>query len=252
MAVTDQRLIRAAVIGLGVMGKVHLSAYATSRRSRVAHVCDADASTCAAAPVGPAVRRSTSVDAVADDPDVEMVSVCLPHRLHVPVAVQLLEAGKAVVLEKPVAVDLEQAALLLEASAQHPGRLVVKSYLRHSLAFKALRSAVIAGAIGTPRLAVAEFASLRRDADVPMWRLDREQSGGGALLDTGLHLIDILHWCFGLESVVTAVSRLDGHGLDLDTAVVLSFDDRGPLATVNVTQRSQERSPYFRLEVFGF
>ena len=250
MGVTDERMIRASVIGLGAMGKVHLAAYSTSRHSRVVHVCDIDASACAAAPVGPSVHRSTAVDAVADDPDVEIVSVCLPHRLHVPVAVQLLEAGKAVVLEKPVAVDLEQAASLLEASGRHPGRLVVKSYLRHSAAFLALRSAVIAGAIGTPRLAVAEFATLRRDADVPMWRLDREQSGGGALLDAGLHLIDILHWCFGPESVVAAVSRFDRQGLDLDTAVVLSFDNCGPLATVNVTQRSRESSPYFRLRVF--
>ncbi len=241
-------MINVGVIGLGSMGRVHLDAYTASPHAAVRHLCDVD--TAAAEALANGATVSSTVEAVADDPDVSLVSVCLPHRLHVPTATALLDAGKAVVLEKPVAVDLHEADRLLEVAARYPGKLVVKSYLRHSGPFRALHDAIRDGAVGVPRLAVATFASQRRDASVPAWRLDPAESGGGVVLDTGIHLIDVLHWCFGPERTVLAADRADDRGLDLEGALLMTFED-GPLATLALTQASAGNGLFYQLEIIG-
>lgn len=250
MGVSGKESIGVGVIGLGAMGRVHLDAYTASPQAAVRHLCDVDGATASAHASDERTTVSASVDAVAADPDVALVSVCLPHRLHAPTAVTLLESGKAVVLEKPVAVDLDEAEQLLAVARRYPGRLVVKSYLRHSRPFRALRDAVGRGAVGVARLAVATFASQRRDESLPAWRLDAAESGGGVLLDTGIHLIDVLRWCFGRESSVTAADRTDEHGLDLDAAVLMTYAD-GPVATLALTQASAGNGLVYRLEVVG-
>jgi predicted dehydrogenase len=250
MGMSDRDPICVGVIGLGAMGRVHLDAYTASPYAAVRHLCDVDTAAASAHAPDEHTTVSASVDAVAADPDVALVSVCLPHRLHAPTTITLLEAGKAVVLEKPVAVDLDEADKLLAVAHRHPGRLVVKSYLRHSGPFRVLHDAMRRGAVGVPRLATATFASQRRDESVPAWRLDATESGGGVLLDTGIHLIDVLHWCFGQEHSVMAADRTDERGLDLDAALLMAFEN-GPFATLALTQASAGNGLVYRLEVVG-
>lgn len=240
-----------AVVGVGAMGRVHLEAFATDPRTRVVSVCDAAPDVLAdVTRAHPDTTATASIESIVDNAAIDLVSVCLPHRDHVPTAIRLLEAGKWVILEKPVAVDLADARRLLRVTDHYPGRLVVKSYLRHSAPFQHFRRVVTERTIGDPVLAVATFASLRRDADVPEWRLRPELSGGGALLDSGIHLVDVLHWCFGEERAVEALARYDDSGLDLNTVVIMNFEP-GPIATVAVTQSSARRGPHYRLELFG-
>lgn len=233
------------------MGRVHLRCFNELPGIDIRKLCDVSTSALEAArAAAPAAVLSTDVADVAEDPEVDLVSVCLPHVDHVPVASLLLEAGKYVVLEKPIATTMEDASRLLDVAARYPGRLVVKSYLRHSRPLQILREAVRDGTIGTPRLVSATFASFRRDADVPAWRLEPATAGGGALLDVGVHLIDVLHWMLGTEDDVRASLQCDERGMDLDAVVILSFRS-GPLAVIGVTQRARVDRPSYRIEALG-
>ncbi len=243
--------MRVAVVGVGAMGRIQVDSYLDDDRTAVRGLCDISAEALSeAARRCPEATVTSDLAVIATDTSIDLVSVCLPHVDHVPTATTLLEADKRVVLEKPIAMNCRDAARLLKASSARPGALVVKSYLRHTRSCQLLHAAVADGLIGSPRLVTSSFASLRRDEGVPRWRLRSEESGGGALLDSGIHLIDFLHWTFGTERTVTASLRTDESGIDLDDVVTLEFE-HGPLAVITLTQRSNVSGPCFRIEVFG-
>jgi UDP-N-acetyl-2-amino-2-deoxyglucuronate dehydrogenase len=243
------------VIGLGKMGLVHLDAYRANPDAQVVLAVDCDRARLERAG---AIRTSTDITAVADDPEVECVSVCLPHHLHAPVAGRLLAGGKAVVLEKPIAVTAADAGRLLEAAGPDGRSLVVKSYLRHSAPFVAMHDAVRDGAIGEIRIAVGVMSSHRHAPGTAAWRSQQAASGGGVLIDSAIHLIDVVHWCMGVEEEVTAAQRAlaggdikAGGDIEVDGGVLLRYAD-GRLAMIGATQAGAAGAGvYYRLELVG-
>lgn len=215
--------MRIGVVGLGFMGSTHLKAIANIPDARLAAVMDidqkrlsGDLSGIQGNLGGPAqsfdftsVKRYQSVAEIAADPEVEAVDICLPTFLHAPVAIDLLRAGKHVLVEKPMALTGEQCDQMIAAARDADRVLMVAQVLRFSPDYQALRRYLQDGSIGQTR-----SAFFRRRCAVPgwgPWEFDSAKSGGG-IFDLLIHDIDMCLHLFGAPEAVFAAGHEDMAG----------------------------------------
>lgn len=142
-------------------------------------------------------------------PELDAVVIVSPDFLHEEHAVAALEAGKAVYLEKPMAITVEGCDRILRASVKTGARLYVGHNLRHHLVFRKMKELVDGGAIGEVKAGwCRHFVAYGGDAYFKDWHAERAKSTG-LLLQKGSHDIDILHWlCGGYTRRVNAMGAL--------------------------------------------
>lgn len=157
---------------------------------------------------------------LAEDPDVDVVYVAVPHALHHAAAALMLDAGKAVLCEKPIALDAGQAADLA-SRARHGGLFLMEGMWTRCLpAIRRMSEMIAAGAIGEPRLLIADFGM--PSAPDPGNRLWIPELGGGALLDVGVYLASLARLILGPPTMVAASATLTAEGVDATTTFTLS------------------------------
>ena len=177
-----------------------------------------------------AQRAHGSLLALLEDPAVDIVYVASPHSEHCREALQVVEAGKHVLVEKPFGLSLSQVEPVL-AAAEVRGVLVMEAlWSRFLPAYVRLRELVASGAIG-PVLAVesgfgfaAPYLATHRIYDPAL--------GGGALLDLGIYCLDLAVQLLGPPAHVSAQAVLCPTGVDVNTVLALRWDD-GALASAH-------------------
>ena len=179
-----------ALLGAGFMASTHAAVYGALRdRAQVKAVCglEADRAAALAEPLG--ARATTDWVQALATPGVDAVDVCLPTPLHRPVAERALAAGKHVLLEKPIALTLEDADAI-GAAAEASGRvLMVGHVLRFFAEIGELRRVLGTGELGRPLAATA--TRLSPPPDWNDWMRDPARSGG-TLVDMAIHDFDVL------------------------------------------------------------
>lgn len=160
------------------------------------------------------VSKYTEIDRLFADRNVDAVDICLPTHLHVPVAIQALQAGKHVLLEKPMALNGADCDRLVAEAAKQKKTLMIAHVLRFFPMYQAVKEAL--PALGTPRNAI-----FRRRCAAPTWSLwlkDKSKSGGG-VFDLLIHDYDIALWLFGKPDRVSATGyEALEQGIDVITA----------------------------------
>jgi predicted dehydrogenase len=181
-------VIRVAILGSGFMGATHAAGWvALGERARVTHVVSRSAEKAQRLAARTGGAAGTDPWAPLEDPDVDAVDVCLPTPLHREAVERALAAGKHVLLEKPIALTLEDADAIV-AATERSGRVVMVGHvLRFFPAYAELRQRVAAGEIGRPRGVTAQ--RLSPPADWADWLGDAAQSGGVAV-DLMVHDFD--------------------------------------------------------------
>jgi len=180
-------------------------------------------------------HRHASYEGLAADPEVDAVYVATPHSLHRDNSLLCLEAGKAVLCEKPFAINGGQAEEVV-ALARKRGRLVMEAmWTRFLPAIVRVRELLAEGAIGEVRLLSADFG-FRAPFD-PHGRLFDPHLGGGALLDVGVYTVSLASMVFGPPARVTSMAHLGPTGVDEQAAVVLGYE-RGQLAVLTTAVRT--------------
>ena len=191
-----------AIIGQGYMGQTHAAAYtAAGRGADIRYVY-----TPRPAPpfqAAPDAELVTDLGVILDDPSVSVVSVCTPTTTHREIAVPLLKAGKNVLLEKPIALSLEDALAIKEAADASPGVLMVAQVVRFFEGHRVLRSDVASGRLG--RILSARARRLINRPDWAKWWHDESQSGG-AIVDLAVHDFDQMNLYFGRPVAVTSTA----------------------------------------------
>jgi predicted dehydrogenase len=186
-----------AVIGLG-MGQAHLTGYSAVPDLRIDAIADLDEARLAACGERFGVPKATTrYEEVLAMPGVDAVSVCLPNHLHAPVTVAALQAGKHVLVEKPMAMDAAEATRMLEAARRAGRTLAVAMNYRWGLAPESyyLKGLVEQGRLG--QIHYLRSVSLRRRTfprGHRTWFSERQRSGGGGLIDMGPHMLDLAMW----------------------------------------------------------
>lgn len=200
-------MIGTALVGLGEVGQVHLRALASHAGSQLRVLCDLD-SELLARDAHNAVSATRDLDELLADTAVSVVSICLPHHLHEPVAIRCLEAGKHVLLEKPMTMTVAQADRVL-AIARATGRRVGVSH--NQVFFRPhaeARRMIVAGELGTLHQLRARLVI---GGTYGAWRSDPALAGGGLLIDAGVHRIYTLRHLAGEIHAVSAVMRDPGN-----------------------------------------
>jgi predicted dehydrogenase len=157
-------------------------------------------------------------------PDVDAVIVCTPNALHAPQALAAIEAGKHVLVEKPFTVTVAESDAVLSAAAAQGVVVMAAQSTRFYPMVVAARDAVRHGAIGSVTAVRGVLCNAGPLAWAPDagWFLEPSLSGGGALLDLGVHLVDTLRFVLDDEiSSVAATLAMGAHGLDEDAFVLL-------------------------------
>lgn len=163
------------------------------------------------------------------------VEVFTPHSLHFSQCLNALEKGCHVLVEKPMTTEVLHAQKLI-GMAKSKGKILLVSYQRHyQPSFRYAKEAINKGEIGEIKLISASLAQEWRKFTENTWRQDSELSGGGQLLDSGNHLIDIILWLTGLEpgEVFAFVDREDLK-VDIFSNFLVRFKN-GALASVAIS-----------------
>jgi len=128
--------------------------------------------------------------------DVDAVDICLPHHLHAEVAVAAAEAGKHILVEKPIANTLEEADAMIEAARRAGVVLMVAHNERYMPVYRKAKELIEQGALGRIFLARADHNQFVQVGQ-RHWLKSKEAAGGGALIGSGIHRVDILRWLVG-------------------------------------------------------
>jgi predicted dehydrogenase len=180
-------------------------------------------------------RRHASYEALAADPDVDVIYIGTPHTLHAENTRLCLEAGKAVLCEKPFTINAAEARSIVELARARGLFLMEAMWTRFRPHMVALRQALADGAIGEPRLVRAELC-FRAEFD-PAHRLFNPELGGGALLDVGVYPIAFAHMVFGAPERIVSMPHLGDTGVDEQMAAILGYSG-GRMAVCTAATRT--------------
>jgi predicted dehydrogenase len=187
------------------------------------------------------------------NPAVQIVSVCTPSGQHAEQALAAAQAGKHVLVEKPMALRLEDADAMIAACNRAGVRLGVVLQRRAEPLFRRIHAAIAAGDLGTLTLGAVLMPYYRPQAyyDQADWRGTWALDGGGVLMNQGIHLLDLLIWYMGDPVEVQARAHTLQRDIQVEDtlAATLRFDT-GALATITATTTAAPGFPH-RVAVFG-
>ncbi|MBO7742614.1 Gfo/Idh/MocA family oxidoreductase [Paenibacillus sp. MWE-103] len=180
------------------------------------------------------VKTYTDYRELLDGGEVDAVVVCSPHTLHFEQASAALQKGLHVMLEKPMTCSSVEAAQLIQIAADS-GKLLQVSYQRHfQPEFLYIRNAIASGEIGKLTSVTASLYQEWKQGTSGSWRQDPSLSGGGFLMDSGSHIIDVLLWTTGLTPVeVSPQLQMHGTPVEIDTFTSIKFAE-GAVAGLNL------------------
>ena len=181
-------------------------------------------------------HRHASYDGLVRDPDVDVVFIATPHPLHKENSLLALEAGKAVLCEKPFTINASEAEAVIRLAREEKFFLMEAMYTRFVPAIVKMRQWLAGGVIGEVRALMAEYG-IRADFD-PKHRWFAPELGGGALLDLGIYPLSLASMVFGAPARVTSMSHLGETGVDEQAAIILGYD-QGQLATMYTALRTE-------------
>jgi UDP-N-acetyl-2-amino-2-deoxyglucuronate dehydrogenase len=237
---TDELTV--AVVGAGIIGRNHVAAMLRIPRLRIVAVVDpiTPAATRLAGTIPSAPANFASLGEALATTKPQVVAICTPSGQHVEQAMEALATGAHVVIEKPLDVSVAQARPLVDAARAASGQVVsVISQHRFDPSTVAVRSAIDSGRFGQLTSAVATVPWWRGQDyyDSAGWRGTLALDGGGALMNQGVHTLDLLlHFLGRPLSVFAYTDRLAHTGIEVEDvlAAVLRFES-GALATLHAT-----------------
>jgi UDP-N-acetyl-2-amino-2-deoxyglucuronate dehydrogenase len=253
--------LRVAIVGCGIIGLNHADAIARHPGLRLVALVDsvaASARSLADHIEGHGRERPAEFASLADALGaVDLVVICTPSGLHAALAAEAIRSGTHVVIEKPLEVTLPAARRLAELALDAEARGLVVSVIsqhRFDPASVLIHTAIADGEFGRVTSGIASVAWYRTQNyyDSAGWRGTWELDGGGAVMNQGVHTVDLLLWMLGEPVTVSARTALLAHtGIEVeDTAVATVTFASGALGVIHATTAAYP-GPFARLQVHG-
>src|SRR3954451_3263087 len=208
--------VRVAVVGLGFMGGMHIAAlqsipdaelvavYSRDERKLSGDLSEVGGNLSGAGGIYDFsnLKKYRSLQDILNDPEIDALDICLPTNFHADVRVAALLAGKDVLLEKSMALDLDSSLRVLEASRSTSRMLMVAHVLRFFPVYQVLSDAIASGRYGSVRSGI-----FRRRCAAPAWSgwLGDPAKSGGGVFDLLIHDADICLHLFGKPESVSAI-----------------------------------------------
>src|SRR3712207_4496993 len=231
--------LRFGILGCGVIGSHHAKAIAGLQGAELVAVADVVPELAEELADEHGCTHYASLEEMLSGVNIDAACVCTPSGMHAEGAIAALEAGKDVVIEKPVDVTLKAADRLIEVQCATAGRVAVISQHRFDAATQAVHEALARGEFGRLTSGSADVRWWRSQSyyDSGGWRGTWELDGGGVLINQAIHSIDLLQWLMGQVVEVTAHTGLLAHErIEVeDTAVAILKFTNGALGSIVAT-----------------
>jgi len=245
------------IIGLGYVGNIHLRHLVKMQNVNYVAAADISKKALADAKNCGAHKAFTNYQELLKDPNIDAIIIALPTHLHLQCAIQAAEAGKHIFLEKPIARNPQEAKEIISVVQKNSVKLMIGYHLRFDHSFRELKTRKLSGELGEVEIAYGTFVSsgpfFHRGGHIPVpvpeWWFNKELTGGGALMDVGSHIINLLRWYFG---EVIEIRGFFSHRYNLDfedSAICLGKFESGTSAVITAGYFSQGFK--LELEFFG-
>ncbi|MSU50419.1 MAG: Gfo/Idh/MocA family oxidoreductase [Opitutus sp.] len=226
------------IIGVGMIADFHAQAIAQTNGGRLVGVATRNAENARAFAQKHAVAlATTSVDELVARPEIHVVCITTPSGAHLEPALAAIRAGKHLVVEKPIEITTERADELLRAADAAGVRVTPIFQARFGGGARTVKAAVVAGRFGRMVNASAYVKWHRSLRYYTGWKGSLKLDGGGALINQGIHAIDLLQWFAGMPSEVFCwkTRRVYEHIEAEDTATAALRFPSGALGTIEAT-----------------
>jgi len=214
-------MINSLVIGLGVIGKVHISAITSLKNAKLIAVCDSDPSKKELVPQSSAFY--TNLDEILDREKINAAHICLPHFLHYPIAKKAAEAGVNIFAEKPLAMNAKEGEEYCKLEKQYGVKICLCLQNRLNTTTETLIAKLRSGEYGKVtgvRGSVAWYRSKEYYKEAP-WRGIMSEAGGGCMINQAIHTMDLMQYFAGspIISVKGNIGQVLDYGIEVeDTA----------------------------------
>jgi UDP-N-acetyl-2-amino-2-deoxyglucuronate dehydrogenase len=251
----EDRGIRFGVVGCGAVGPTHVGAIGQIAGAKMLAVAD----------LNPEKAKSTaekfqvprvypSLEKLLEDREIDVVCLATPTGLHASGAIAAMAAGKHVIIEKPMEVSLEACDRLIAAAEQTGKKLTVISQHRFDASTMLLKKLIDTGELGKIFLADATVKWWRKQEyyDSGDWRGTWAMDGGGALMNQGVHTVDVLQWLVGGVASIYAHTLTAAHDrIEVEDVAVAALTFRnGAVGTLIATTAAYDGLPV-RIDIFG-
>lgn len=192
--------IRIGVIGAGSISEMHFSSYSKNKDAVLAAVCDLKEERARAKAEKYNIPQVyTDYKELLSNPDIDAVSICTWNNSHAEISIAALKAGKNVLVEKPLCKTVEEA-LAVEEAVRESGKILQVGFVRrYASNTRIVKSFMEGGEIGP--IYYAKASCIRKLGNPGGWFADVERSGGGPLIDIGVHVIDLCWYLMGKPKV---------------------------------------------------
>jgi UDP-N-acetyl-2-amino-2-deoxyglucuronate dehydrogenase len=226
----------AAIIGCGDVSTIHIEALATMAGTNIVAVCDTDPGRLAAAQEKLGVPGFTDHLTLLQTLRPDVAHICTPHNQHAALAIDFLNSGVNVIVEKPLAHNMSEGQRLVEVAERSTSKIAVCFQNRYNTTAQAMHALLSSGELGEV-LGASATVLWHRTADYYRdrpWRGTREGGGGGLLMNQAIHTVDLLQWLLGDVTSVNghAATRFLGDTIEVEDTAEFVAEHTGGVRSV--------------------
>lgn len=245
---------KVALVGLGGIGQVmHLPALLKLKEVEVAAVCDVDHSKAKNLAKRHSVKKfyKNVDDLLSENHDINAVIIATPTNTHLDVSVKCLNAGKNILVEKPVARDSKETLKIVEASEKNNKILMIGMNNRFRNDVMMQRTFVKSREIGNVFYVKTGWLKMKSSAE--KWFTEREKAGGGVFIDNGIAMLDLGMWMLGFPEVksVSAINYFHNTKTVEDSNFALVKFKNGSALTIEVSWSFIRSKEFYYCNVYG-
>jgi len=245
--------LKCAIIGAGNIAAHHLKAWQETEKVDVVGICRRDEQKAKAFAEQHNIQYTTDYQDYFNNPDIDIIDIVLPSGLHADIGIQAAEAGKHVIVEKPIDVTLEKADALIDACKENNVTLSVISQYRYMDGMLKMYDVLEQGKLGKLIQGDAYIKWFRPQAyyDSGAWRGTWALDGGGPFMNQGIHFIDLLLSAMGPVKSVYAKTQTLAHDIEVeDNGVALVEFQSGALGVIEASTAAFPGLPA-KLDIHG-
>lgn len=246
--------IRTGMVGCGKVGHMHANALKNIPESEFTAVCSRDINKAKAFAEQYNVKAYSSIEDMAKDAGVKLVTICTPHPNHAIPAIAAANAGMHVLVEKPLASSLEDCDAMIKAAKDNGVVLGTICQRRFYAPVQRIRRAIDAGKIGRPIFGSVNMIGWRDAAYYKSdpWRGTWKGEGGGVLVNQAPHQLDLLQWFMGpIKELYGSWANLNHPYIEVeDTAVAVVKFKNGGIGNI-IVSNSMNPALYGKVHVHG-
>lgn len=233
-------MIRFAIYGCGVISGTHARALEDVEGAQLVACADLNPAAAEKFAEKNGIQFLPDWNALISNPDVDAVCICTPSGTHAPLAIEALSAGKHVVLEKPMALSTEQCDKIIAAAEKTHTKITVIAQLRTEPDIIRAKELLDNGAFGQITMVQLHMCYYRPASYYAnSWRGTKAMDGGGAVMNQGIHGIDILQHLVGPVKHVQSVVRTLLHDIEVEDSAVAAVEfENGAIGVITASTAS--------------